>query len=143
MTDIPEDIFAGARMLADHAQYISYEQSALNIARAILAERERMEAQANRRTTDLKYMLQAYRNMLGPKGLEVAAMWEAKGVLRVHHDWTGAGFELTGEQRAEEVLAWEAAPRRLVERFDGNTAVEKFDSAIRQPVNTLTRRAGE
>ncbi len=41
MTDIPEDIFAKARALADNAVCFGYTQAALEIAEAIMAERER------------------------------------------------------------------------------------------------------
>jgi len=41
MSDIPEDIFAKARSLADDAANFGYTQAALDIAHALLAERER------------------------------------------------------------------------------------------------------
>jgi len=44
VSEIPEDIFAIARTLADDAANFGYTQAALDIARAILAERERCAA---------------------------------------------------------------------------------------------------
>ena len=81
-------------------------------ARAEKAE-ERLKKQVTR-ATNAEYMGWAYRNMLGEKGREVAAMWDAKGVKRVHFDWGPEAGNLTGEQRAEQILAWENAPRREI-----------------------------
>lgn len=65
-----------------------------------------------RRATNAEYMAAAYRNMLGPKGLEVAAMWERAHVNRVHFDWGPDALKLSGEQRAETILAMSVAPSR-------------------------------
>ena len=77
---------------------------------ALEAERDKW----HRRATDGVYMVNAYRNMLGPKGLEVAAMWEAKNTLRVHFDWQPEAWKLTGEERAALILEWESAPKRAM-----------------------------
>jgi len=61
--------------------------------------------------TDRRYMMMAYRQMLGPKGREVAAMWDAKGVLRQHTSWGPKADELTGEERAQIHLDVEEAPK--------------------------------
>ena len=81
--------------------------------------KERLAKQV-RRATDAEYMAHAYRNMLGPKGQEVAAMWSEKRVQRVHFEWGPGAADLTGEKRAETILALEAAPRTPV-TFKENT----------------------
>lgn len=89
----------------------------------VAATREELEAEVNRLTslaTDRKYMMEAYRSMLGPVGLKVAALWEAKRVHRVHHSWTPGGLELTGEERAAHILEWEDAPKTLMTSIDGH-----------------------
>lgn len=63
---------------------------------------------------DAAYMLAATRNMLGPKGLEVVAGWDARKVNRVHYSWGDDAHLLTGEERAAFILAWEVAPRREI-----------------------------
>lgn len=67
-----------------------------------------------REKTDLVYLLTAYRNMLGPKGLEVAKMWSDNRVRRVHYSWGPEAFTLTGEERAQVILDLESAPRTLM-----------------------------
>lgn len=51
MSDIPADIMRTARTLADDATYLGYTHAALDIARAILAERERWQNQDDPATT--------------------------------------------------------------------------------------------
>lgn len=67
------------------------------------------------RATNAEYMKQAYLELLGPKGLEVALMWAKKGVNRVHHDWQPSAYEeLDGEGRAQFILDAEVAPKKLM-----------------------------
>lgn len=68
--------------------------------------------------TDRAYFMEAYRNMLGEKGLEVAKMWDDKRVQRVHFSWGPEGFEMTGEERAQHILDWENAPRTILVSLD-------------------------
>jgi len=87
------------------------------IARAILAERgaaKKTLEDANRRATDHRYMVEAYWAMLGPTGRRVAEMWHEKGVKRVHHSWGPDAAAMTGEERAQFILDFEAAARRVV-----------------------------
>ena len=84
------------------------EKSALE-ARAIAAEErvKELEAQLKKEThraNDGEYFKLAYRNMLGPVGLQVVKMWETKGVTRVHFDWGPDAHKLTGEERAKVIL---------------------------------------
>jgi len=79
---------------------------------ALRAEVERLTAElntVNRLATDRAYLASAYRNMLGPKGREVADMWDSKGVTRTHVDWAPGAAKMTGEDRAEVLLGIEAA----------------------------------
>lgn len=54
MSEIPEDIFATARTLADSVSFGGYEINTLAIARAIRAERERCASVANSIATDVR-----------------------------------------------------------------------------------------
>lgn len=82
---------------------------------------------------DRFYMMQAYRSMLGEKGLDVARSWDEKNVQRVHYEWSGAAAQLSGEERAAEILRWESVPGReatgidadLPERIDWGMAIRK------------------
>lgn len=93
----------------------------------IATKREQIEAlekeltAARRTATDRRYMMDAYRTMLGPNGLKMALRWEAGNVLRVHYSWGPDAFELTGEERAALMLEWDDAAKngRLVENVDG------------------------
>lgn len=71
-----------------------------------------------RESTDRAYMLEAYGSMLGPTGLKVAEMWAEKHVKRVHHSWGPEAVNLTGEERAQLLLEWEAAMETAVEIRD-------------------------
>ena len=72
-----------------------------------------------RRATDAEYMCNAYMQMLGPKGLEVAEMWSKKGVRRVHHSWGPDAHKMTGEERAQFILDVEKAPKTPLDFDDG------------------------
>ena len=72
---------------------------------AAIAEIERLR----RIACDRAYMLQAYRNMLGPKALEVVAAWERKGVTRQHTSWGAEAHSLSGEERAQILLDVESS----------------------------------
>lgn len=61
--------------------------------------------------TDRHYFIEAYRSMLGPIGLKVAAMWKDKRVKRVHHSWGPGSAALSGEQRAQFILDLEEAAK--------------------------------
>jgi len=66
-------------------------------------------AKLRRIATDRRYMLDAYRAMLGPTALQVVQAWEEKGVTRQHTDWGPEANKLTGEERAAVLLSMEAA----------------------------------
>lgn len=110
-------------------------ESALTAAQARIAELEGALAKANRTATDRLYMMNAYRQMLGPNGRQVAAIWDAKGVLRQHTDWGPSAHLLTGEERAQCHLDTEEAMKtaRKMEpgEIDGATlsAVKENDRA--------------
>lgn len=78
---------------------------------ALEAERKRL----TRLATDRSYMMEAYRSMLGPKGLEVAVMWEKQGVTRQHTSWGPEAWKASGEDRAGWLLDIEAAPKTPLE----------------------------
>lgn len=73
---------------------------------------------ANRLATDRLYMMQAYKNMLGPVGLQVVNMWREKGVKRVHFDWGPQASLMTGEERAQFILDMESLPSYPIENID-------------------------
>lgn len=86
----------------------------METANAYLNEREsltRRVAELERQVTDSRYMLEAYRQMLGEKGRIVAARWEEQGLIRQHTSWTVDPYSLPGEEIAETHLAWMDAPR--------------------------------
>lgn len=64
--------------------------------------------------TDALYTIEAYYNMLGPKGQEVADMWKKKNVQRMHFSWGPDANKMTGEERAEFILQSEHLLRREV-----------------------------
>lgn len=73
----------------------------------IEAEVSKLNAEIKRLTrvaADRQYMMWAYASMLGPKGLEVVAAWDKKGVQRFHADWGPDAGKLTGEERAQVLL---------------------------------------
>lgn len=73
----------------------------------IEAEIAKMNAEIKRLTrvaADRQYMMWAYASMMGPKGLEVIAAWDKKGVQRFHADWGPDAGKLTGEERAQVLL---------------------------------------
>lgn len=74
-----------------------------------------------REISNLTYMIQAYRNMLGPTALKVVEMWEKNNVKRVHFDWSAEAMKKTGEERAQHILDfYEALEKhsREVKDFD-------------------------
>lgn len=62
-----------------------------------------------RTATDRRYMMEAMVQMLGPKGKQVVALWEAKGVKRIHSSWAEGYERLTGEEVAQVHLDLEEA----------------------------------
>lgn len=82
---------------------------------------------------DRLYMLEAYRSMLGPKGLSVAAMWEAKGVTRVHFDLGPDGLKLSGEDRAQLYLDLETVKRMQKIEAEGAVITEVVSASIHNP----------
>lgn len=83
------------------------------------AEKDAEIARLRRLATDRKYMLEAYRNMLGPKGLEVATMWERQGVTRQHTSWGPDAYSLSGEERAQVLLDVQTAVSVPLDFNDG------------------------
>lgn len=83
-----------------------------------IAEQELEIRRLTKLATDRHYFMDAYRNMLGPIGLKVAKMWDEKRVQRVHFSWGEKAFDMTGEERAQHILDWEAAPRTIVDSVD-------------------------
>lgn len=105
-----------------HVQEMEEKQVSEDVISSQAAEKiNKLESQvAELRTlaTDRRYFMDAYRNMLGPNGLAVAKMWDDKGVKRVHFSWGHEAFAMSGEERAQHILDWEAAPRRVIENID-------------------------
>lgn len=81
-----------------------------------------------RLAADRSYMIEAYRNMLGEKGLEVAKAWDEKGMVRCHFDWGPDGLKMTGEQRAEFILGIHNMPHSEEETFAPPTRPAKHVS---------------
>lgn len=105
----------------------------------MIRELQAENAKLARQSTDRLYMLTAYRQMLGPTGLKVAAMWDDKNVSRVHFDWGPEAHKLTGEERAQVILDMEAAPRRKLDFVDSNRiAVDRFVEGGPKPPTELT-----
>lgn len=99
---------------ADARDLIPQAASAIEADQARIEALEAENARLLRTATDRRYMLEAYRAMLGPKGLEVVASWNASNVQRVHYDWTQDALTLTGEERAQIILDWEEARKSAV-----------------------------
>ncbi|KFL28177.1 hypothetical protein JP74_02920 [Devosia sp. 17-2-E-8] len=112
------DCFAAATFIENQASRIE----------ALEAENARLL----RTATDRRYMLEAYRAMLGPKALEVVASWNASNVQRVHYDWSQDALTLSGEERAQVILDWEEARKLavLVENVDATAPTVRFDAAL-------------
>lgn len=94
---------------------------------------ERLKKQI-RRATNAEYMLEAYYNMLGPKGREVADNWRKEGTRRVHYSWGPKAREMTGEQRAEYILYLNEALARSIpiESIDSDLETMAIDEVIRE-----------
>lgn len=86
------------------------------------AELESEIASWRRTATNRQYMIEALVQMLGPTGLKVWQGWQEKGVQRVHHSWGPEARSLTGEQRAQAILDWDAAPKQRIDNLDGHLA---------------------
>lgn len=92
----------------DKLQTAKYALGADPLSEEVIAALIKEVAGLRRVATDRLYMMQAYYNMLGPKGREVADAWAAKGLIRTHVDWGPDAAELTGEERAAVLLRVEA-----------------------------------
>lgn len=101
-----------------------------SVAEAKVEELTKEKDALQRVATDRRYMLDAYRNMLGETGLEVAQMWGEKHVLRVHFSWGPDAAAMTGEQRAQVILDMEAAPKTRVESFGEPTAARALSNEV-------------
>ncbi len=91
-----------------------------------IAEKDAEIAKLRRLATDRAYMMKAYRDMLGTNGLEVAEMWERKGVLRQHTDWGPASATMTGEERAQVLLGVEEEVSQPIDFLDSNVEASDF-----------------
>lgn len=92
-------------------------------------------AKLTRMATDRRYMMDAYRAMLGPVALKVAEAWETKGVLRQHTYWRPEAHKLTGEERAQHLLDAESAPRSPGDFNDSNLPQVDVRAALPAPVS--------
>lgn len=104
------------------------EQETVDELREKLRSAEAENTRLIRLAEDRRYMMDAYHSMLGPKGLAVAACWDAKGVKRVHHSWGPDAALMDGEGRAQVLLDWEAA-------FQTAMPVESIDAP--SPTQTI------
>jgi len=110
MSEIPEDIWVAAKAVREDwltAEPLGDTAVTHAIAMGMAAERKAWQAKYDKqvhRATNAEYMLLAYRNMLGEKGLAVAKEWEERGVQRIHFDWGPEAHKLTGEERAQFIL---------------------------------------
>jgi len=95
-----------------------------------MAEKDERIAELRRMAADRAYMMQAYRNMLGPKALDVAEMWDRKGVFRQHTTWGPEAIALTGEERAQVLLDVESAI---------STPIDDLDSELPTPQEPAAR----
>lgn len=84
--------------------------------------RDQQIMRLNRDRTDRQYMIDALVPMLGPKGREVWALWQAKGVTRIHTSWAFDPMTIAGEDVAELHLKMEAA-------MAGAVLVDDIDAA--------------
>jgi len=76
-----------------------------------------------RRATDAEYMRDAYRRMLGPKGQQVVAAWDAAGLTRIHVSWGPDAASLDGEGIAQAHIDMAEAAKTA-------TPIEDVDSHI-------------
>lgn len=84
-------------------------------------EAHEQEARLLRREiADGHYMMEAYRQMLGPKGRQVAKLWADQGIIQQHSSWTVDPYSLTGEDVAGIHLAFEAAPKTRIDNIDAH-----------------------
>jgi len=74
--------------------------------------------------TDRKYMMDAYRAMLGPVALKVVNVWDQNGVVRQHTSWGPDAANLTGEERAQILLDAESKIHHPLDFGDGTKKVE-------------------
>ena len=83
-----------------------YKDRATTAEAEVKRIREELDAlkQVRRLAADAAYMLQAYRNMLGPVALDLVKKWEADGVTRFHCWWGPDATEMSGEERAQVLL---------------------------------------
>lgn len=81
---------------------------------ALEAENKRL----SRLATDRLYMMEAYKAMLGPAGLQVVKTWEEMGVTRQHTSWGPEAHKLTGEERAQAILEMQDALSKAQECHD-------------------------
>lgn len=102
---------------------------------ATLRENERKQL---RRANDAEYMRNAYRQMLGPKGREVANGWDADGVKRVHTSWGPDAVNLDGEGVAAVHLQMREAAKGAVPIEDIDEGIE--ERSLAGIVATLTER---
>lgn len=84
---------------------------------------EQQITRLNRDRTDRQYMIEALVPMLGPKGREVWALWQAKGVTRIHTSWAFDPMTIAGEEVADLHLKMEVAIADTV-------LVDDIDAAI-------------
>lgn len=105
---------ADAATMARFAEIHQHAGAALGRMAEASDHRDRELGRLRRLATDRAYLMQAYHDMLGPKGREVAALWREKGVTRVHFDWGPDGLARAGEDRAAIILDLEKASCRLV-----------------------------
>lgn len=133
---IPQDVLASAKAIFDWTEAEMLPKNSIEyLARELMAAEQRGKDQMARIATDYRYMMEAYEIMLGPKALEVVAMWKDNGVKRFHASWGPDAAAMTGEERAQVLLGWEGVlnSARLVEDVDSTLTSnqEGNDEAVR------------
>lgn len=96
---------------------------------ALIASVEAAQAEVkrlNQIAVDRRYMMDAYKAMLGPIGLQVVKRWEEKGVTRQHTYWGPEAHLISGEDRAKALLDAESAAEHPLDFNDSNLPRENF-----------------
>jgi hypothetical protein len=92
-----------------------------------------------RRATDAEYMAEAYRRMLGPKGRQVAQMWEDQHVTRIHTDFGRGAAVMSGEDIASMYLDLETCEKTPMTFKDGSFVEVEDAGSVSTDVQSLLK----
>lgn len=75
-------------------------------------------------------LMEEIKQFLGPNALKVLEKWQKEDVLYVRYSWGEGAHNLSGEERAAAVLAFDNVPKKVITSIDGDIERTQFNAPV-------------